>query len=42
MKRSDLERLRDARDFARYAQDNAGGLTADILDQLIAILERAK
>ena len=31
MNRSDLERLRDARDFARYAQDNAGGLPADIL-----------
>ena len=31
MKRSDLERLRDARDFARYAQNNAGGLSADIL-----------
>jgi uncharacterized protein with HEPN domain len=31
MIRSDLERLRDARDFARYAQDNAGGLSADVL-----------
>ena len=31
MSRSDLERLRDARDFARYAQDNAGGLSAHIL-----------
>ncbi len=31
MNRSDLERLRDARDFARYAQDNAGGLSADVL-----------
>lgn len=31
MSRSDLERLRDARDFARYARDNAGGLPADIL-----------
>ncbi len=31
MNRSDLERLRDARDFARYAQDNAGGLGADTL-----------
>jgi uncharacterized protein with HEPN domain len=29
--RSDLERLRDARDFARHARDNAGGLRADIL-----------
>ncbi len=31
MSRSDLERLRDARDFAQYAQDNAGGLPGDIL-----------
>ncbi len=31
MKRSDLDRLRDARDFARYAQDNAGGLSAATL-----------
>ena len=31
MIRSDLERLRDARAFARYAQDNAGGLTAEVL-----------
>jgi uncharacterized protein with HEPN domain len=31
MSRSDLERLRDARDFAQYAQGNAGGLSADIL-----------
>jgi uncharacterized protein with HEPN domain len=31
MNRSDLDRLRDARDFARYACDNAGGLPADIL-----------
>ena len=29
--RSDLERLRDARDFARHALDNAGGLRADVL-----------
>lgn len=29
MNRSDLERLRDARDFARYARDNAGGLSAE-------------
>lgn len=28
---SDLERLRDARGFARDAQDNAGGLTAEVL-----------
>jgi uncharacterized protein with HEPN domain len=31
MNRSDLERLRDAREFARYARDNAGGLPADVL-----------
>ena len=31
MNRSDLDRLQDARDFARYARDNAGGLSADIL-----------
>jgi uncharacterized protein with HEPN domain len=31
MNRSDLDRLRDARDFARHAQDNAGGLPSDIL-----------
>lgn len=31
MNRSDLERLRDARDFAGYALDNAGGLSAEIL-----------
>jgi uncharacterized protein with HEPN domain len=31
MSRSDLERLRDARDFARFAQDNAGGLRAETL-----------
>lgn len=31
MKRSDLQRLRDARDFARFSQDNAGGLSADVL-----------
>ena len=31
MIRSDLERLRDARDFARHAQDDAGGLDADVL-----------
>ena len=31
MSRSDLERLRDARNFAREAQRNAGGLSADIL-----------
>jgi uncharacterized protein with HEPN domain len=31
MNRSDLERLRDAHDFARYAQDNAGGMSAQFL-----------
>lgn len=33
MIRSDLDRLRDARDFARHAVDNAGGLSAQILAQ---------
>ena len=28
MSRSDVEWLRDARDFARHARDNAGGLSA--------------
>ncbi len=31
MNRSDLERLRDAREFARYARDDAGDLPADTL-----------
>ena len=31
MNRSDIDRLRDARDFAGYARDNAGGLLVDIL-----------
>ena len=31
MNRSDLERLRDAREFARYAQGDAGGLSAEVL-----------
>jgi len=31
MSRSDLDRLRDAREFAHHARDNAGGLPADIL-----------
>ena len=31
MSRSDLECLRDARDFAQFAQGNAGGLSGDIL-----------
>jgi uncharacterized protein with HEPN domain len=35
MIRSDLDRLRDARDFARHAGDNAGGLSADILADAI-------
>jgi uncharacterized protein with HEPN domain len=33
MNRSDLDRLCDARDFARHAVDNAGGLSAEILAQ---------
>ena len=35
MIRSDLDRLRDARDFARHSQNNAGGLPADILADAI-------
>jgi uncharacterized protein with HEPN domain len=31
MNRSDFDLLQDARNFARYARDNAGGLPADIL-----------
>jgi uncharacterized protein with HEPN domain len=31
MKRSDLDRLRDARYFARHAQNNAGGFNAAAL-----------
>lgn len=31
MIRSDLDRLCDAREFARYARDNAGGLSAGTL-----------
>jgi len=31
MNRSDLDRLRDAREFAQHAQYNAGGLSADVL-----------
>jgi uncharacterized protein with HEPN domain len=31
MIRSDLDRLRDARDFARHVLGNAGGLSAEIL-----------
>ena len=33
MSRSDLERLRDARDFARDALDHATGLPAEVLAQ---------
>jgi uncharacterized protein with HEPN domain len=29
MNRSDLERLRDPRDFARHVQDSAGGVSAE-------------
>jgi uncharacterized protein with HEPN domain len=35
MNRSDIDRLRDARDFASYARDNAGGLTAGTLTYAI-------
>jgi uncharacterized protein with HEPN domain len=35
MKRSDLDRLRDAREYARYAQGNAGDLPADVLAEAI-------
>lgn len=31
MIRSDLDRLRDARDFARHVLDDAGGLSSDVL-----------
>ena len=31
MNRSDLDRLWDARDFARHVQENAGGLSAETL-----------
>jgi uncharacterized protein with HEPN domain len=31
MNRSDLERLRDAREFAVFVQEDAGGLPADVL-----------
>jgi uncharacterized protein with HEPN domain len=31
MNRSDLDRLRDARDFAQHPQYNAGGLSAEVL-----------
>jgi uncharacterized protein with HEPN domain len=31
MNRSDLDRLRDAREFAWHAQNNAGGLSAEVL-----------
>lgn len=35
MKRSDIDRLRDARRFAQHAQNNAGGLTAETLSDAI-------
>ena len=35
MSRSDLDRLRDARLFARHAQDNAGGLGAQTLAEAL-------
>jgi uncharacterized protein with HEPN domain len=35
MIRTDLERLRDAREFARYAQNNAAGLVAHALAEAI-------
>jgi uncharacterized protein with HEPN domain len=35
MNRSDLDRLRDARDFARHAQDHAGSLRAAALADAI-------
>jgi uncharacterized protein with HEPN domain len=35
MNRSDIDRLRDARNFARYARENAGGLSADTLADAI-------
>jgi uncharacterized protein with HEPN domain len=31
MNRTDLERLRDAREFSRHAQNNATGLSAEVL-----------
>jgi uncharacterized protein with HEPN domain len=31
MNRSDLDRLRDARDFAGFVRDDAGGLSANVL-----------
>jgi hypothetical protein len=51
MNRSDLDRLRDAQDFARHARRNAGGLSAYILadakllselEKLIAFVERVE
>jgi len=35
MNRFDLDRLRDAREFARHAQNNAGGLSAAALAEAI-------
>ena len=41
MNRSDLERLRDAQDSARHAQDNAGNLRADGLAEASQIQHAA-
>jgi uncharacterized protein with HEPN domain len=35
MNRSNLDRLKDAKHFARHAQNSAGGLAADILAEAI-------
>lgn len=35
MSRSDLDRLRDAREFARHAQENAGGLCPETLAEAV-------
>lgn len=35
MSRADIDRLVDAREFAKHAMDNAGGLSADILADAI-------
>ncbi len=41
MTRTDLQRLSDARDFARQAQGNAGGLSADVLAEATQPLHAA-
>lgn len=41
MNRSDLERLRDARDFAQIAQRNAGGLGHERLAEAVEIQHAA-